>query len=314
MVKGIDTRPEPQSVRLLREALSERLGRPAASRGAKGRRDYWIVSDPCFAIIQRGLGNEQRGYRSGILVDDGNIYFYNVHARTPAKMLRTNLMRRPEALVLAAEGTREMRSYHYLHYGSRKRSRLTGGRTWMDVIEVIEDDDWLAFEHRLRNDGESIVRDLFPELPSMGRRGTGTAVRGSDFSLLLAESWVLDRVPSEAIGFERATIIIDAAWNLFACFYPWEPAQQRDADLRRSLVAAIGKGTCEYHHIAKAPRSTCDGTSVQAAHIIPYARGGSDRPWNGLWLCSKHHLATEGKLTGSRDHRDLQRILVRFVS
>ena len=44
----------------------------------------------------------------------------------------------------------------------------------------------------------------------------------------------------------------------------------------------------------------CDGI-VQAAHIKPHHKGGSDKLTNGLWLCEKHHRMTEGKLTGSRD-------------
>lgn len=313
MMKGVETRPEPLSVHLLREALSERLGRPAASRGAKGKYDHWTVSDPCFGVIQRGTGSEQRGYRSGICVWDGAVSFWNVHARAPAKLLRANLLQRPEALTLAAEGTREFRTRHYLHYASRERSRRTGGRAWADVVEVVAEKHWPAFEARLRQDSASIARDLFPDLPSAGRRGTGTAVRGSDFSLLLADSRVLDRAPSDAVGAARAARIVDAAWHLFACLYPWEPAQQRDADLRRAMLGALGQSVCEYSRIAGAPRIACDGTPVQAAHVVPYARGGSDRPWNGLWLCGKHHRVTEGRLAGRRDPSDLSQLNIRFV-
>lgn len=314
MIKGVETRPEPRSVRLLREALSERRGRPAAARGAKGTRDpYWIVSDPCFGVPQRGTGSEQRGYRSGLLVADDGVCFHNVHARAPAKLLRANLLQRPEALLLAAEGTRAFREHHYLHYGSRARSRRTGGRSWADVVEVIREDDRPTFAAWLRDEGATIARDLFPELPSAGRRGTGTTVRGSGFSLYLADTDELEGAPSDAAGAERAATIVDAAWHLFACLYPWEPARPRDADLRRAMLSALGEGACEYGRIADAPRSACDGTPVQAAHVKPYARGGSDRPWDGLWLCGKHHRATEGRLDGRRDPGDLTSVSVQYA-
>lgn len=313
MLKGVDPRPEPPAVRLLREALSERLGRPAASRGAKGTREYWIVSDPCFAVLQRGAGSGQRGYRSGLLIEDGMVCFVNVHAREPARLLRANLTERPEALPLAAAGTRHLRSGHYLHYASRALAQRTGARTWADFVEVVEADDWPAFESHLTAHAAAIAADLFPELPSAGRRGTGEAVRGSDFMLLLADAEALDRALSDAAGAERAAAVVDAAWHLFACLYPWEPVRRRDADLRRAMLAAVGAGGCEYGRIAGAPPAPCDGTPVQAAHVVPYARGGSDRPWNGLWLCGAHHRATEGRLAGRRDPADLSRVAVRFV-
>jgi len=79
------------------------------------------------------------------------------------------------------------------------------------------------------------------------------------------------------------------------------------------MLATLGERPCEYARIADAPRAACDGTHVQAAHVIPYAHGGSDRAWNGLWLCGGHHRATEGRLAGRRDPGDLGRVAVRDV-
>ena len=72
--------------------------------------------------------------------------------------------------------------------------------------------------------------------------------------------------------------------------------KKRDASLRRAMLSSPGLCDCEHEQIAGVPKTEGDGTAVEAAHIIPYARGGSDRAWNGVWLCAEHYRATEGKL------------------
>lgn len=119
---------EPRGIAFIKDALAERLGRPAATRVAKSNPLEWYIFDPCFAVIQRGVGSAIRGYRSGIQVTGTDISFCNVHSRTPAKLLKTNLKQRPEAIINAAEGCLHLRSYHYLHFSSRQVSRQTGAK------------------------------------------------------------------------------------------------------------------------------------------------------------------------------------------
>jgi hypothetical protein len=69
----------PRGVAFLKDALAERLGRPAAIRVAKSRPSEWYIFDPCFSVIQRGVGSSNRGYRSGIQICNREICFYNVH-------------------------------------------------------------------------------------------------------------------------------------------------------------------------------------------------------------------------------------------
>ena len=305
---------EPRGVAFIKDALAERLGRPAATRVAKSNPSEWYVFDPCFAVIQRGVGSTSRGYRSGIQIDSEDIYFFNVHSRTPAKLLRTNLKQRPEALINAAEGCLHLRNYHYLHYSSRKVSRQTGAKKWIDTVRIIESSSWKDFKGNLESDLKGIVNDLFPELPSAGKVGTGESVRGSDFCLLLADYHQIEFAEADEIAAQRAAEVIDAAWHLFSCLYPWESPKKRDASLRRAMLSNPGLCNCEYSRIVGVPKSDCDGSPVEAAHIIPYARGGSDRSWNGIWLCSKHHRMTEGRLVGCRDRSDLSRVQVRFLA
>ena len=80
------------------------------------------------------------------------------------------------------------------------------------------------------------------------------------------------------------------------------------------MLSSPGLCECEYERIAGVPKLDCDGSAVEAAHIIAYARGGSDRAWNGVWLCAKHHRATEGRLSGRRSGQDLSDVQVRFAA
>jgi 5-methylcytosine-specific restriction endonuclease McrA len=248
------------------------------------------------------------------LINSENISFYNVHSRTPARLLRTNLKQRPEAIINAAEGCLHLRRHNYLHYSSRKISRQTGAKKWADTIRVVESPTWKDFKRELESDLSGIVNDLFPELSSAGKVGTGEAVRGSDFCLLLADYQRIELAETDGIAAQRAAEVIDAAWHLFSCLYPWESPKKRDASLRRAMLSNPGLWNCEYNQIMGAPKSNCDGSSVEAAHIVPYARGGSDRSWNGVWLCAKHHRMTEGRLSGCRDRLDLSRVKLRFLA
>jgi 5-methylcytosine-specific restriction endonuclease McrA len=310
----------PRGVAFLRDALAARLGRPAAIRAVKGSpsvwRDsaQWYIFDPSFSVLQRGLGSNPRGYRTGIFVGGGEISFYNVHSRTPALQLRKNLLQQPEGLLYAAEGTLHLRSSHYLHFSSRMACRKTGGKKWADTVRIIKTHSWKEFKQEIAQDPYALVRDMFPELPSAGKVGSGIPVRGSDFRLLLAEYRKIEVAKADEVAEDRAAQIINAAWHLFACLYPWESPRVRDASLRRALLSKPGLLHCEFRKILNSDHSECDGTQVEAAHIIPYSRGGSDRYWNGVWLCSKHHRMTEGRLSGRRSLSNPVELDVSFLA
>lgn len=289
------------------------MGRPAAIRVVKGNPSQWYIFDPAFSVLQRGVGSNPRGYRSGIFVDNHDISFYNVHSRTPAMLLRRNLLQQPEALLVAAERSRHLRASHYLHFSSRAMSRGTEQKNWSDTVRVIESSSWSEFKRSISADPCSLIRDMFPDLPSAGRVGTGVPVRGSDFCLLLADCRMIESAESSEVSADRAGDVVDAAWHLFACLYPWDSPKVRDATLRRAMLSMPGLLDCEYKKIANSDQSECDGSSVQAAHIVPHARGGSDRYWNGIWLCSKHHRMTEGRVAGSRSRANPVDLSVRLV-
>lgn len=271
---------------------------------------------PSFAVIQRGVGSNSRGYRSGIFVDNDQINFFNIHSRTPAMLLRRNLLSRPEALLNAAELTVHLRSYHYLHFSSRSLSRATGAKTWAETIRVVESPSWKDFRSEISSETSSLIRDMFPKLPSAGKVGTGEAVRGSDFCLLLADYSSIENAESDDVAEERASQIIETAWHLFYCLYPWDSPKRRDDSLRRAMLSKSGPGLlgCEFSKIEGSCDSECDGSAVQAAHIVPHAHGGSDRFWNGVWLCAKHHRMTEGRVIGGRSRSNPVDLTVRLIT
>jgi hypothetical protein len=100
-----------------------------------------------------------------------------VHSRTPALLLRKNLIQRPEALLNASERTLHLRRNHYLHFSSRIMSRRSGSKKWADTVRVIESSSWNEFKKEILTDLCALVRDMFPELSSAGKVGSGTPVR-----------------------------------------------------------------------------------------------------------------------------------------
>ena len=315
-------------IEFLRDALAEKLGRPASARQVKNTPTQWWVTDPCFSTLQRGVGLS-RGYRSGFFINFtnyhcwendngrikdsyGSIYFYTVHSKSSATLLRRNLISRPELLFLAARGSRHLRRGHYLSYASRSLARKSEKKTCNDYMKTSSHYTWRSFMEELEASSAAIARDLFPVLPSIGKAGTGEPSRGNDFMLLLSDLKWLHRKDDEAV-YAAAKEIVGAGWNLFSCLYPWEPEKRRDAALRQTMERAGINKTCEYQLIAGAPSCECDDLPVQAAHIIPYALGGSDRPWNGLWLCPKHHRMTEGRLKGSRLPQNISKVNVCYT-
>lgn len=303
----------PKVVVFLQEALAERMGRPAAIRSVKGNPSQWFIFDPSFSVLQRGAGSNPRGYRSGIYVDNNDICFYNVHSRTPAMLLRRNLLQQPSALLIAAERSRHLRSSHYLHFSSRARCRGSEPKRWSETVRIIESSSWREFKDEIIANPSALIRDMFPALPTAGRIGTGTSVRGSDFCLLLADCRHIELAESTEVSADKAADVIDAAWHLFACLYPWDSPKTRVASLRRAMHSTPGLLECEYSKIANSDQSPCDGSTVEAAHIVPHAKGGCDRYWNGTSLCSKHHRMTEGRIAGIRSRTNPLDLSVRLV-
>jgi len=303
---------EPEIVALLKEALSERLGRPASVRASRGDKERWVISDPTMFYLQRGKTANPTGYRCGLLYADEEIRFYHEHARATADLLKKNLITAPHILYEAAAASAQWRTVHFIGFSSREQTRKSKRLSFSETTEQFLCDDWKEFAEYLENQSSRIPADLFPELPSVGNDGSPAPHRGTFFQMLIAQDKLLGLGGSLASRYKVATEVISAAWPLFSCLYPWEPLVSRTADLARFMRAAGIEKKCEYTKISTAPISMCSGDALEAAHIVPDRRGGSDRAWNGLWLCKGHHKITEGLLEGCRDHNDLDKLHVKF--
>ena len=108
---------------------------------------------------------------------------------------------------------------------------------------------------------------------------------------------------------EQAAFLAAAYLPLLECMVPLdgEPLapnrQGRNDQLRPNLARVTGpveQCRCEHRKIdGLNSRFVCAG-QLEAAHIKPYQKGGSDDPSNGLWLCHVHHCETEGRIEGNR--------------
>lgn len=282
----------PRIVRWVSDAVSVHLGRPAQVRAEKNGR-YWFVNDPTFAYLQVGLKTGVTDYRAGFLVESNPdvISFGMFHTPTLAQLFRSNVSFKSILQVLDA--TQQYRRSSLLAYSSKQQAKIGGNNARFEHTKHQDFRSELV-AHDIQN---NLVKDLFPVLPNQGK-GVGKAHKaGNDFILLLAnKATVLAR---------KAPVVqvIEAAWPLFQCLYPKQSPRKRDASLAAKLRTARIAQVCEFSQIKGRAMfkvgNTCEGR-IEGAHIKPDAFGGSDEPSNGLWLCQRHHTATEGFLKGKR--------------
>jgi hypothetical protein len=289
-------RRAPEVVLLLATALEARLGRPAYIRKVVNQR-AWYITDPVFSFVQRGLNTGLHGYRAGFYVDftskPHHLDFLLVHSPTLARVFKRNLT--VETLCDVAKATARYRTEHVLYRDSRRAQLTLEGRE-------IRADSIRGFLEELRSFEErhGLVRDLFPRTWNRGRTGKAgphATWAGNTFQLRICDE-------AEDVCSERAALqLVRQAWPLFRCLYPGKAKEVRTAHVARRLRDGKIPRRCELALLAlpqgaRLP-SRCDGP-LEGAHIVPYARGGTDRLDNSLWLCRRHHRATEGRLSGRR--------------
>jgi len=233
------------------------------------------------------------GYRVGYYVDltNGSVLFGMVHSPVMAQLFKRNLVFSTFESVI--ERTAHFRDEHYVYWSSRFRR---GDDFQNGAIQCASLEEFLT-SLREFDAKHGFVKDLFP---SIGNRGNGDGRArwaGNTFYLLLSDD--LKQFSSDI----KVEQLVDLSWPIFLCLYPVEALTQRTASLARNLRTAKIAKVCEFNVIKLPPTSKiaadCRG-EIQGAHIIPDAKGGSDRPENGLWLCEYHHRVTEGRLIGRR--------------
>lgn len=251
------------------------------------------MNDPAFAYLQIGFKAGVTDYRAGFLVENNpdSISFGMFHAPTLAKLFRGNVSF--ESILAALDATKQYRRSNFLAYSSKRQARVGGNNVRLEQVRYQD------FRLQLieRDEKYNLVKDLFPVLQNQGK-GTGKARKaGNDFILLLAnKATLIARKASVAQ-------VIEATWPLFQSLYPKQSPRRRDAILAAKLRTSGIAQVCEFTRIIGRAKfkvgDTCEGR-VEGAHIKPDALGGSDEPSNGLWLCQRHHRATEGLLKGTR--------------
>jgi hypothetical protein len=288
---------ELPDVVLRADAIGERLGRPAHSRKALNR-DEWYVYDPVLSFVQRGMRKGQTGYRVGYKIDSVSreVSFVLEHSPIIARLFKHNLVL--SSMIAVVRSTEEFRRTHWVYRSSRQAVRLgfkshgIAGSSLAEFVSQLEE-----FDARY-----GFVKDMFPKRPNTGKGGGTAPVAGNTFYLALADR------PELFDSQHGVRLLVERSWPLFLCLYPVEPIEGRSASLARNMRVRGIPAVCEFGSIVFPESNSisplCRG-AIQGAHIKPDALGGSDRPENGVWLCEYHHRATEGKLAGRRSDSGL---------
>jgi len=284
----------PTVAELIRDVVSEKLGRPSILRQVKNRGDSFIA-DPVFSYIQTADRNRRRDYRLGFWWEPKFkcLWFYMVHNPIGAETFKKNLD--VTDLFAVIRKTAQFRTAHKLQFSSKEENRSSQNE--LKVVWSLAIDKFLK-ELMEFDDLFDLKKDLFPKLANRGKSQTTKHAwsAGNQFGLLLATGG--------AMKFDKPAIkkIIDRSWPLFMALYPTQPLFKRDATLARQLLVKDKLKQCNCAKIKRLPKkiklTPCDGL-FDAAHIKPHRLGGSDKFQNGIWLCRVHHKLTEGKLKGN---------------
>lgn len=277
---------QPREVDVLCDAVSKKLGREACVRKVKNQNSYFII-DNAFSYFQKADRNRQVGYRAGYCFyrnpqkfTENLLQFIIVHSPIMFSFFHDNFdYDRFKDIIKETAKYRDIDHLTYVLYDKNRKDR--------EFFQVDKEnlDDFIK-ELDVIEEKYGFVKTL------LSAKNSSKHNLGNTFYVDLAQGILIEDIPD----------IIDKTWDLFMWLYPSKPLFKRDASLYRSMQKIERK--CEFRAIHGLPQeildAECDGI-VQAAHIKPHHKGGSDKLTNGLWLCERHHRMTEGKLTGSRD-------------
>lgn len=277
----------PREIECLFDAVSQKLGREACVRQVKNEETYFIL-DNAFSYFQKADRDRQVGYRAGYCINKGvttlganDLQFIMVHSPIMFSFFQQNFDYATFRNMLEETAQYRKRSHYlqYVLYDKQRKNKETFVIDNKDINSFLKEVD--AVEEKY-----GFAKTI------LSSKNSSQHNLGNTFYLELAWRPRLRDIPD----------IIDKTWDLFMWLYPSKPLFTRDASLYRSMQKVERK--CEFRSIQGLPQeildAECSGV-VQAAHIKPHSKGGSDKLTNGLWLCEKHHRMTEGRLTGSRD-------------
>jgi hypothetical protein len=296
-----DKAKHPAFVEMMCDALSAVMMRDAKIiQGRETQNHVWYIVDPVFGITGYDRNSGRRDYRAGFQITQVGhgsfeVAFNLVHCPAMAKRFRENLKSDPTPLIEAISGLLRFRKDAAgdigirISYDSRKEyaEKRKAGKT--KGINCTVDIEIEGKTSKTKLSDPLFAADLFPE------KGP---IAGNHFYLgPISDEEFLER---EVYSEKRLKRFMTIMWPVFALLYPSDYRRKRINGLRRAMVRARIKIKCEKSLIQGLKNSRCQG-ALEAAHIRPYHRNGSDKPDNGLWLCQKHHRETEGKIQGNRD-------------
>lgn len=277
----------PEEAILIKNSVSKLLGREAIIRKIINRDQYFIL-DLAFSYFQKADRNRRNDYRTGYLYykdksGANHLIFGMAHSPIMTSFFKANFDYDIFKNILI--NTSKYRKDHYLKYKVEGKYNT-----------IFTQDSDIFFEELGKLYSSGLNKTIFSK-NTAGKTGVGNM-----FVVEIANNFKPKDIDA----------IIEDSWELFMWLYPSKPIFKRNASLNRSLDKI--KKQCEINNIANLPKNIikmlCSG-QLEAAHILPYKLGGSDKLENGLWLCNTHHRITEGKLEGNRD---LKNISVKYIS
>lgn len=277
-----------KKINALFDAASQKLGREAFIRQVKNRNEYYLI-DTAFSYFQKADRNKQVGYRSGFRYRKGDflsndLTFIILHSPIMFSFFQKNFDYSIFREIV--EKTKKYRKHNYMLYTIYNKSRESKETFEISTYSI---DEFLK-EIDLVEEKYGFANTVF------SAKNSSKANLGNTFYLRIAENVTTRNIPE----------IIDISWDLFMWLYPSKPLFSRDSTLNRSMKKLERR--CEFHSIkglsASIADTECEGV-IQAAHIKPHHKGGSDKMENGLWLCEKHHRLTEGKIAGKRNKSEI---------
>jgi len=292
------TKQLPKVCKWILDALSIQLGRKACVRWVSNiseTNSECYIYDPVWSFAQRGTpGGSRSGYRIGLYLNMQTdvLEFRLLHAPKLAKLFKNHILfdEITNAIILTAR----YRDSHSILFSSRSTWKKCKNQFYSIHESSLKD---FLCDLKEFNEKHDFAKDLFPKIPCSGKGILKDVIAGHTFYLALASP--LRRIKK----FSDAKFIIKTIWPLLSNLYPEEPIKQRIASLRRNLSNAKITKQCEFSTIVFKTKNrispACKG-AIQAAHIRPWAKGGSDAVKNGIWLCEHHHRITEGRIKGVR--------------
>ena len=276
--------------------MSRRLKRNLYAKEGRGaQRHVFYISDPVFPSLQRDSKTKDRGrFSCGFYLDLREkialVGFCNVHIRSPLLRICENS---ENGLLLTETLQRIQRERYSFAWSSQTTKTKTKHKAHLATLSYEEEGSLLE---NLRTYlgcskdelAQSLLDDLAPNMPNTYKNttlNTKGPMRGTDLRILME------------VNSRSASIIVkklQLVEDIFLALYPTSVDSYRRSGYREKLLRHYSKNSIKIICAHK----RCDITELaqlQAAHLTPVRRGGSDQTENLVFLCRQHHRKQENR-------------------